>query len=58
MKVAINDTGTAMSGISVALQPCRKMYTTRMTSTMASTSVCSISLMPSLTDNVVSSAVM
>ena len=32
--VPISDTGTASSGISVARQPCRKMNTTRMTSTM------------------------
>ena len=33
-KVPTSDTGTASSGISVARQPCRKMNTTRMTSTM------------------------
>jgi hypothetical protein len=54
MKVPTSDTGTASSGISVARQPCRKMKTTRITSTRASSSVCWISLMPSETANVVS----
>ena len=38
-KVPISDTGTASSGISVARQLCRKRKTTRITSTIASTSV-------------------
>ena len=38
-KVPTSETGTASNGISVARQPCRKMYTTMMTRTSASTSV-------------------
>jgi hypothetical protein len=53
--VPISETGTASSGISVARQPWRKMKTTMMTRTIASTSVWRISLMPSLTASVVSS---
>ena len=56
MKAPISETGTAISGISVARQPCRNRKTTMITSTIASTSVCTISLMPSLTGSVVSSA--
>ena len=40
----MSDTGTAISGISVARQFCRKMKTTRITSAIASTSVIEISL--------------
>src|SRR6516162_2786064 len=52
-KVPIRDTGTASNGIKVARQPCRKINTTMSTSTMASTKVCSISFMPSVTASVV-----
>ena len=55
MKVPTRETGTASRGIKVARQPCRKMKTTRMTSTNASPRVCTISLIPSRTDSVVSS---
>ena len=57
MKAPISETGTAISGISVARQPWRNRKTTMITSTIASTSVCTISLMPSLTGSVVSSAI-
>src|SRR5580658_2396244 len=50
-------TGTANIGISVARQLCRKMYTTRITSTIAISSVSTISLIPEVTDLVVSSEV-
>ena len=53
--VPTSETGTASSGISVARQPCRKRYTTTITSTMAISSVSTISLMPSITARVVSS---
>ena len=53
-KVPISDTGTAIMGMSVARQFCRKRKTTRMTSTMAATSVLRISRMPSSTGTVVS----
>ena len=56
-KAPISETGTAISGIRVARQPCRKRKTTRITSTIASKSVCTISVMPSLTGSVVSSAI-
>src|SRR3984957_1176333 len=56
-KVPTSDTGTASNGISVALHPCKKMYTTMMTSPIAITSVSIISLMPSVTASVVSSDV-
>ncbi len=49
-----SETGTVSSGISVARKLCRKMKTTRITSTIASTSVCWISTIPSLTASVVS----
>ena len=52
----MSETGTAIIGMSVARQFCRKRKTTRMTRTIASTSVCTISLMPSVTGSVVSSA--
>src|ERR1700723_4717590 len=55
--VPINATGTASMGINVARQLCRKMYTTRITRTMAITSVSTISLIPEVTDLVVSSEV-
>ena len=51
-KVAMMETGTAMAGISVARQPCRKTNTTRTTSRRASTSVCSISSMEARTASV------
>ena len=54
-KVPMSDTGTAIIGMSVARQFCRKRKTTRMTRTMASMSVVTISLMPSVTGSVVSS---
>ena len=57
MKVPTSDTGTASSGINVARQPCRKTNTTMITSTSASNSVFWISLMPSVTESVVSSAI-
>ena len=54
-KVPINETGTAIIGMSVALQFCRKRKTTRMTSNIASNSVLTISRIPSDTGSVVSS---
>jgi hypothetical protein len=53
----ISETGTAISGISVARQPCRNRKTTMITSTIASKIVCTISVMPSLTGIVVSRAI-
>jgi len=53
-KVPISDTGTAISGISVARQFWRKRKTTRITSSIASASVFTISLIPSVTGRVVS----
>ena len=47
MNAPTSDTGTVISGISVARQFCRKTKTTMMTSATASNSVCSISVMPS-----------
>ena len=55
MNAPMSDTGTVMSGISVARQFCRKTKTTTMTSPTASNSVWTISLMPSVTGRVVSS---
>ena len=55
MKVPINDTGTVINGIRVARQLCRKRYTTRVTSTTATTRVLTISLRPWVTGSVVSS---
>ena len=55
MNAPTSDTGTVISGISVARQFCRKMNTTMMTRTTASKSVWTISLMPSVTGSVVSS---
>ena len=57
MNAPTSETGTVSSGISVARQLCRKMNTTRITSTIASNSVCRISTMPSVTASVVSSDV-
>ena len=54
MNAPTSDTGTVISGISVARQFCRNTNTTMMTRMMASTSVCSISTMPSDTGSVVS----
>jgi len=54
MKVPTSDTGTAMSGMSVARQFCRKRKTTRITSPMASAMVMAISRMPSVIGSVVS----
>ncbi len=56
-KAPISDTGTAISGINVARQPCRNRKTTMITSTIASKSVWTISVMPSLTGSVVSRAI-
>ncbi len=53
--VPTSDTGTASSGMRVARHPCRKTKTTRRTSTTASPSVFTISLIPSRTASVVSS---
>ena len=55
MNAPTSDTGTVISGISVARQFCRKMNTTMMTSATASNSVWTISLIPSVTGSVVSS---
>ena len=55
MNAPTSDTGTVISGISVARQFCRKMKTTMMTSATASKSVWTISLIPSETGSVVSS---
>ena len=55
-KVPMSETGTAMSGIKVARQPCRKMKTTKITRAMASKRVFTISFMPSVIASVVSSA--
>ena len=55
MNAPMSDTGTVMSGISVARQFCRNTKTTTMTSPTASNSVWTISLMPSVTGSVVSS---
>ena len=54
-KVPTSDTGTAISGMSVARQFCRKRNTTRMTRTIASQRVVPISFMPSVTGLLVSS---
>ena len=55
MNAPTSDTGTVISGMSVARQFCRKTKTTMMTSATASNSVCTISMMPSVTGSVVSS---
>ena len=52
--VPISETGTAITGISVARQFCRNKNTTTITSTIASSSVLTVSEMPSLTGRVVS----
>ncbi len=49
-KVPMTATGTVSSGISVARQFCRKMKTTRITRPMASSSVCSTSLIAARTN--------
>ena len=54
MNAPSSDTGTVHSGISVARQLCRKTKTTRMTSASASSSVTTISRMPSMTGAVLS----
>ena len=53
-KAPISDTGTAMIGISVARAFCRKMNTTRITSSIASASVISTSRIDTSTKRVVS----
>ncbi len=55
-KVPMSETGTAIRGMRVARQFWRNRNTTRITRTMASTRVCAISLMPSVTGRVVSRA--
>ena len=57
MNAPISETGTVSSGIRVARQFCRKTKTTMMTRTIASNSVCTISVMPSSTGSVVSSEI-
>ncbi len=54
-KVPISDTGTAMRGMRVARQFCRKRNTTRVTRSIASRIVLAISRIPSVTGKVVSS---
>ena len=54
MNVPNRDTGTVTAGIRVALKLCRKMNTTKTTSSSASHSVVTISLIPSRTESVVS----
>ena len=53
-KVPIRDTGTAAMGMSVARKFCKKRYTTRNTSTMASPRVSNTSLIETCTNRVVS----
>ena len=56
--VPISETGTAISGISVARQFCRKRKTTRITSShRLERASCRISLMPSVTGRVVSTEI-
>ena len=57
-KVPMMDTGTAMQGMRVARQFCRKMNTTRNTRIMASTRVCTTSLMDSMTKSLVSTMIL
>src|SRR5579863_3889850 len=57
MNVPTSDTGTASNGINVARHPCKKMYTTMITRTIAITRVSTISFMPSVTALVVSNEV-
>ena len=52
--VPINDTGTASSGMMVARQLCKKRYTTKNTSTIASAKVLITSLIDCETKGVVS----
>src|SRR5882724_8411868 len=52
--VPINDTGTAMSGMSVARQFCKNRNTTKVTSATASRIVIEISLIPSTTGKLAS----
>ena len=54
INVPISETGTVISGMSVARQFCRKTKTTIRTRTTASNSVWMISLIPSRTGRVVS----
>ena len=51
-------TGTASIGISVARQLCRKMNTTSVTSSIASTSVVTTSLIEAVTNGVVSNGIL
>ncbi len=51
----MSETGTASSGMSEARQPCRKIYTTMMTSSSASHRVVRFPRCPRLTASVVSS---
>ena len=53
-KVPSSTTGTAMAGISVARKFCRKMNITSVTSTMASASVLTTSLIEARTNGVLS----
>ena len=55
MNAPTSETGTVISGISVARQFCKNTNTTMMTRATASSSVWTISLMPSVTGSVVSS---
>ena len=50
----MSDTGTAIAGMRVARQFCRKRKTTRITRIIASINVCTISRIPSVTGSVVS----
>ena len=52
-KVPTSDTGTTMTGMSVARQLCRKRYTTSMTSRKATPSVIITSFSDSMTNGVV-----
>ena len=54
VSVAISDTGMAISGMTVVRQLCRKMKTTKMTSSRASTSVTITSVIAADTKRVVS----
>jgi hypothetical protein len=57
-KVPITLTGTASMGMSVARQLWRKMNTTSVTSSIASTSVVTTSLMDAVTNGVVSNGIL
>ena len=50
----ISDTGTAMNGMTAARQLCRNRYTTRKTSSIASASVLTTSVIETSTKRVVS----